>query len=209
MYYGLGGLDQKVEKYIDFDGGVFFEAGANNGVDQSNTLYFEESRGWRGILVEPTPRRFLECVRNRPLARVEWGALVPRDYESTRVDMIYCNLMTVTKGGRGSPEADLDYVRAGLPFLRRDEKVVEYKAKAWTIDAVLQKHGVTHIDFMSLDVEGFEREALRGADFDRVRPTWLMVEETIDPAALKQLLEPWYEEVDLLSAHDYLFRARS
>jgi hypothetical protein len=75
MFYGLNHLDEKLSKIIDIEGGFFFEAGANDGVRQSNTLYFEESRGWRGILVEPIPNRFLDCVVNRPKASSN-GALL-------------------------------------------------------------------------------------------------------------------------------------
>jgi len=44
-YFGLNNLDQKIEKYLDFDNGFFVELGANNGIEQSNTLYFELFRG--------------------------------------------------------------------------------------------------------------------------------------------------------------------
>ena len=36
--------------------GFFFEAGANDGVEESNT-YFLELNGWQGILVEPNPSK--------------------------------------------------------------------------------------------------------------------------------------------------------
>ena len=45
-YYVLNELDRKIEQYIDIDNGYFVELGANDGVSQSNTLYFEKSRAW-------------------------------------------------------------------------------------------------------------------------------------------------------------------
>ena len=38
--------------------GFFVEAGAHNGVEASNTLYFEKKMGWKGLLVEPNPDTF-------------------------------------------------------------------------------------------------------------------------------------------------------
>ena len=38
--FSLNDLDRKLERYVDFDGGTIFEAGANNGINQSNSLYF-------------------------------------------------------------------------------------------------------------------------------------------------------------------------
>ena len=36
--FGLNNLDIKLEKYVDSDKGFFIEAGANDGIKQSNTL---------------------------------------------------------------------------------------------------------------------------------------------------------------------------
>jgi FkbM family methyltransferase len=208
LYFGVDEIDRQVEKYVDLDRGFFFEAGANDGIRFSNTFYFERYRGWRGLLVEPSPHRFFDCVRNRPRAWVEWGALVPPEWDKPHVDLIYCDMMTVIKGAKGSAEADAAYVESGIPHLQSGETPVEIRSRAWTIDQIIRKHDVTHIDFMSLDLEGFERQALRGLDMDRVRPTWLLVEETIDPEALKGQIEPWYDLVDQLTSHDFLFRAK-
>ena len=38
--------------------GFFIEAGAWNGEDLSNTLFFELERNWTGLLIEPTPSLF-------------------------------------------------------------------------------------------------------------------------------------------------------
>ena len=64
-YFGLNNLDEKLEKYLNFDNGYFVELGANNGVNQSNTLYYEKYKGWKGVLVEPTLHNYLMCRQNR------------------------------------------------------------------------------------------------------------------------------------------------
>ena len=64
-YFSLNQLDRKLEKYVDYDNGYFVELGANDGVTQSNSLYFEKYRNWCGLLVEPTPQNFLKCRQNR------------------------------------------------------------------------------------------------------------------------------------------------
>jgi hypothetical protein len=65
QYYGLAGLDKKLEPYIDFDNGLFVEAGANDGQTPSNTAYFARHRGWRGLLVEPPSRSLRRGVARR------------------------------------------------------------------------------------------------------------------------------------------------
>ena len=56
-FYGLIELDRQLLPHLDKRKGFFIEAGANDGVTQSNTLFFERHRGWRGLLVEPIPAR--------------------------------------------------------------------------------------------------------------------------------------------------------
>jgi FkbM family methyltransferase len=203
MYYGLNDLDRKLEFYLDFDNGFFFEAGANDGVSQSNTKYFEEFRGWRGILVEPIPQRYQECSVNRPHAWVEWAALVPDNWHEPEVELIYADLMTITVGGMGSPEKDLEHIRKGIQFLD-GEQPYSFKAPARTISSILNQYHVDKIDFMSLDLEGFELAALRGLDMAHHAPTFLLIEARVQPA-VSAFLGELYELVDQLSHHDYLY----
>jgi hypothetical protein len=98
-YFGLNNLDQKIEKYLDFDNGFFVELGANNGIEQSNTLYFELFRGWKGVLVEPTPHNYLNCRKVRsPMTNVFCNACTSFDYKEKFVEIIYSNLMTAPVG---------------------------------------------------------------------------------------------------------------
>ena len=48
------------------EGGYFIELGAFDGLTQSNTAFFEKYKNWRGLLIEPSPEKFAECVINRP-----------------------------------------------------------------------------------------------------------------------------------------------
>lgn len=66
-YYSLNQLDQNLEKYVDYDGGYYVELCANDGVNQSNSLYFERHRKWRGLLVDSSPSNFLRWRQNRYL----------------------------------------------------------------------------------------------------------------------------------------------
>ena len=91
-YFGLNNLDQKLEHWLNYDDGYFVELGANNGVDQSNTLYFEKYRNWRGVLVEPTPHNFLACKKNRSVkSNIFCKACTSFDYSSKYVDLAYSN----------------------------------------------------------------------------------------------------------------------
>jgi FkbM family methyltransferase len=204
-YYGLNDLDKKLEPYIDFDNGIFVEAGANDGQTQSNTAYFARHRGWRGLLVEPIPELAERCRAGRPESVVENCALVAFDADGQTVPMTYCGLMSVVDGGWSDPEAERAHVETGRQIQSLTTYRVDVPGKS--LSSLLDKHNMTRVDLLSLDVEGFERQALEGLDLKRHRPRFILVEarfrEQID-----ELLLPHYEAIAQLSHHDVLYRAR-
>lgn len=203
--YGLHGMDLKLLPWLDFRDGFFIEAGANDGATYSNTLLLERTRNWRGLLVEPIPELAAKCRQNRPACLVENCALVAADSTEREVPMRYCNMMSIVKGAMQSEAGDLDHIRKGCEVQSIDSYELTVPARA--LSDILDQHGITKIDFFSLDVEGYEMQALRGLDFTRHRPRFLLV-ECRDRPAIEQFLALHYEPVADLSHHDVLFRAR-
>jgi FkbM family methyltransferase len=193
----LNNLDRKLERHLDFDGGFFVEAGANDGVDQSNTYYFEKIRGWQGLLVEPQPEFAAACRRNRR-ANVVQAALVDGDVPGGMVELHCAGLMSTVAGALGSTESTEAHVRAGLA-VQQLTAAAPLRVPARTLSRVLDEAGIDReIDLLSLDVEGGEPAALRGLDFQRHAPRFICV-EVRDPAAITVCLEPRYRLVEVLT----------
>lgn len=199
--YALGHLDVKLEGHLKFRGGVFVEAGANDGVRQSNTLYFERYLGWKGLLIEPVPRLAERCRQNRWACAVENCALVSSTYASPEIEISYCDLMSLVKGSRADPEEEARHLALGGQFLKRGEVPQTLCVPAKTLSRVLDEHRMDHVDFLSLDVEGYEPEVLRGIDFSRHRPVHVLI-EVRDRKSVEEILSPWYREVAVLSRND-------
>ena len=206
--FGLNGMDRKLLSHIKKRNGTFVEAGANNGLRQSNTAYLELYLGWKGLLVEPIPELAEACRRNRPASVVEQCALVPGNGAPSTVSMTYCNLMSIVEGARGTPELDADHIERGSKFLKPGDEPRKVEVPTSSLSSLLDKHGISEIDLLSLDVEGYEEQALHGLDLGKHAPTWILVEAN-DPVAMERLLGARYDLVGTLSHHDQLYRLMS
>jgi len=206
-YYSLNELDKKLRERISKRSGFYVELGANDGVNQSNTLHFEKALGWRGVLIEPIPHRFLECKKNRSRENAIFcNACVSDDYKNEFVKIIYSNLMSV------APELDLDlkspyeHAAMGRQFLDGHEVTFTFGAVAKTLTRILvEANAPTFIDLFSLDVEGAELEVLRGVDFNQYTFGHLLVESRDINRLERFLNHKGYLLVEALSMQDYLF----
>ena len=80
-----------------------------------------------------------------------------------------------------------------------------------TLTSVLEEARAPEVDLLSLDVEGYEADVLRGLDFERWAPRYLLV-EVVDAdrrRAVDGILAGRYEHVEQLSPFDVLFTLRA
>ena len=153
-------LEEKLDTlFQQKTGGFFIELGANDGLTQSNTAFFEFERNWTGLLIEPSINGFQSCQINRPKSICLHNACVSNDYHSdTILGDFDGNLMSSVDGKR----------------LDRDNKVV---VTAKTLEKCLDETGIhQQIDFLSLDTEGYELHILKGLNLSKYRPTYMLIE---------------------------------
>jgi len=180
--------------------------GGNDGVSQSNTLYFELYRGWHGLLVEAVPDLANACRLYRPNATVEQFALVEPEHVGETVTIRYANLMSVIKGGMKSQAEEDAHIEAGMRV--QNIGTYEITVPTTTLSALLDKHGMGGIDLLSLDVEGYELKVLKGLDLSRHRPRFILVEARYR-AEVHEYLRHLYDPVAELSHHDLLYRLKT
>jgi len=152
----------EVLKYLDFNDGVYFDAGAQNGEFQSNTVILERAKNWTGILVEPSPKAYSDCLKNRSQEKniIIHGALVSADYGKP----------TIMGDFFGHPMNSI----GGKRLNNAGNSVIE--VPAYTMNEVLEKYNVDKIDFLSLDIEGLEYWVLKDLNFDKWAPKWALIE---------------------------------
>jgi len=204
---GLNDLDDKLAPFLDFNDGFFVELGANDGISQSNTFYLEKIKGWRGVLVEPIPRLYEQAKRNRRASQVFNAACVPFDYDKPYIEITDLNLMSFVEGALTTKDKEKQ-LEKGIQLGQGTQlgQVIEtVKIKARTLNNILRACHVTHIDFLSLDVEGFESSVLKGLDLIEFKPTYILIEARYRHD-VEVIISPYYEVVSKLTYHDVLYK---
>lgn len=151
-------LDQKLIELMNFKNGTFIEVGACDGVKQSNTKRLEEYHGWTGVLIEPSEVVFKQLQANRPNSHCFNCALGSFQEDGTEVWGDF----------DGSLMSSIDGWRIGRPA---DKRIMMR-----SLQSILDEVHVSHINFFSLDTEGYETNVLKGIDFDRTTFDYILVE---------------------------------
>ena len=205
MFYSINNIDQQLnEKYFSSKNkGLFIEAGANNGLLQSNTAYFETQHQWTGILVEPIFEQFQACVRNRNFNTIILNKALGIE-DNQRIELLYTpesnGLMSTVAG----IETEQDHLKkAGEPGIKQ----ICYSIK---LDTLIKHYTAPskQIDLLSLDVEGYEPQALLGFETMRHRVNYIVIEEQYNQEKKKKMLIKSHKKVEQLTEHDYIWKLK-
>ena len=161
-FYSQQNEDQILwKKYLNYRDGFFIELGAMDGITYSNSLFFEESLGWKGVLIEPTTQ-FYQLVNNRPNA-------LNFNYAISEVESDVEFVGNGALGGIKDSMSEKHYLGWGLNNQR------PYIVKSVPISKILKPLNIHRVDLFSIDVEGGELSVLKS--FDWSIPVYLVLIE--------------------------------
>jgi FkbM family methyltransferase len=148
--------------------GFFVDVGAHHPKRFSNTYHFYK-RGWRGINIDAMPgsMKGFKVLRSGDI-NLEVG--VGKEVSKLH---FYC----FNDPALNSFDRALSNERDAAPDRYKIKKVVEIDVLP--LRAILHKQlpKGQKIDFMSVDVEGFDLDVLRSNDWNTYRPTYLLIED--------------------------------
>ena len=146
--------------------GFYVDVGAGDPVNLSVTKWFYD-QGWSGLNIEPNERLFERLKADRP-----------RDIT------LPC--------GAGASAYEAAFFEPAIGELSSFEPRIQEQARidgttgttrlvpVFPLSDILQRHCPgQHIDFLKIDVEGWEHEVLKGIDLNLHRPVVLLIEATM------------------------------
>lgn len=165
--------------------GVYLELGALDGVLYSNTKFFEDTLGWKGILIEPHPDKFKSLIKNRPNNKF-FNNLVSCHKEPLKFRYFIDNMAAVSGVETTLSKNHLNVFFESTNEWKKAQPQNTISIIPRSLTDIIKSTSITHIDFMSLDVEGHEYEVLQSWDFSI--PIDLILIETLGTEPHKEAL---------------------
>ena len=143
--------------------GVYVDVGADDPLWISNTLFFDRCLGWKGLCFEPQTMFAAGFRRNRSCE------LIPTCVSSSD--------LTVTLYGEGGGASIADENSA----LAKRKDLQSKSFKCVILADELRRRNISHVDFVSIDIEGSEPTVLSGFPFnERHVDHWLVEVNKLD-----------------------------
>lgn len=175
-------LDQKV-----FSGkteGFFLELGADDGINGSNTLFFETERNWTGLCIEPRREAFAELIKNRKCKTFNVAVSAASGQKK----------FLEIPGGLGQLSGLVDTFDP-RHLKRIEDEIIKSNAtsnvinvESVTLNELLEKNGIDYVDYFSLDTEGGELEILKSIDYKRFPIYCISVENKYEEKNISKFL---------------------
>jgi FkbM family methyltransferase len=198
MFYGQHKQDEFLEKNIfkGFKNGFFVDIGAHDGVSINNTLYFEKGNNWTGINFEPIPEIYNRLIVNRPKCKNYNYAISEKEGISKFIHAVgYPEMIS----GLSDHYDQRHHNRLQFEMGHYGGKKEILNVETRRLDTIFEENNISHIHFMSIDVEGAEFSVIKSINFDKVFIDVILFENNYEDTSIPII-------VYLISKGYYIFR---
>ena len=164
--YARGKEEPIVRSFFrDQRNGFFVDVGCWRPVENNTTYFLEKHLGWSGIAIDGIERLGRQWRKERPQSRFFHYAVTDRSGETLT---FHESLSLSSTDGKA-----IEFWE-GVKGEKLGVNLVE--VPTITLTDLLDREGVTQIDFLKIDINGTEPTALAGFDIQRFRPALVHVE---------------------------------
>jgi FkbM family methyltransferase len=188
-YYSQYGQDKWLHENLFFDAtfkkGTFLEIGADDGIDKSNTKFFEDL-GWDGICIEPSPKRFKLLQQNRKCICENYAVYHQKGH---------AQFLDIEGWGKGLSGIVEDYDPKHTTRIQKELKHPNNQGSQYItvptelLSNILDKNKITNIDFCSIDTEGSEYNIITNIDLNKYHIKAFVIENNYGDNKIKNYLE--------------------
>jgi FkbM family methyltransferase len=167
MFYSQDNQDAYLENNIfkGYKNGFYVDVGAHDGVCFNNTLYFEKNNNWTGINIEPIKKVFDNLVINRP-NNINLNCAVCNNDGETE---FLCNTGYTEMLSGIKDNFDVRHLyRIQTENIQMGSTTEVIKVNTKKLETIFDENNVSHINYLSIDVEGAEFEVIKSINFDKV-----------------------------------------
>ena len=167
MFHSQDNQDEYLETNIfkGYKNGFYVDVGAHDGITINNTLYFEQNNNWRGINIEPIKKVFDKLVINRPNNINLNCAVCNNDGE---IDFL-CNTGYTEMISGIKDNFDIRHLyRLQCENEKYGSTTEVIKVETKKLETILNENCISHVNYLSIDVEGAEFEVIKSINFDKV-----------------------------------------
>jgi len=166
-YYSQYGQDRflHLNVFKGFKNGFFVDVGAHDGKSLNNTLFFEEILGWKGINIEPIPSVYNALTVNRPRCLNINCAIDKKDGSAN----FYQNTGHTEMLSRLESHYDSRHMeRCKAENAEHGSTTTVVVVPTKRLETIFDDYPVTHIHYLSIDVEGAEKAVIESINFNKV-----------------------------------------
>jgi len=167
MYNSQDNQDKYLEENIfkGYKNGTFVDVGASDGITINNTLYFEKYNNWTGINIEPIKSLYDQLIINRPNSiNINCAICNSHGYKDFLCNKGYTELISGLKDT--FDERHLNRLNKENAEYESTTEII--KVETQQLKTIFEENYITHVNYLSIDVEGAEFEVIKSIDFDKV-----------------------------------------
>ena len=162
---------------------VFVEIGSNDGEQHDHLRPHILARDWSGVMVEPVPYVFARLQANYarvPRVTLENAAIAHRDGELPFFhlrDADEAERATLPDWYDGVGSFNREAILSHAPQMPDiAQRIVRRDVPALSFSTLCLRHGITRLDLLLIDTEGYDWEIIRSIDLAAHRPRLLVYE---------------------------------
>ena len=171
---------------------TFFEFGATNGVDLSNSYTLETSLNWKGALSEPSPQWHNELKKNRPNTDIITDCIWSESNKELDFFVSHNGVLSTIDDFK---ESDKNSMPINTKDRIKNGKIISVKTISLN-DVIEKNFNFKTPSYISIDTEGSEYEILKVFDFKKFRPIVFTIEHNFTDLQIKI--------DDLMKSNDYV-----